>query len=181
VAVLRRNEIDEELRRIEDHDAQKILVVENWVRLRDPRPISVNAAYTRARGMVFLSKEGKVFEDALRAEVSQTLMHSQVPWGQVVDLVYKQGGSLALEIWLYTDMLNGAWKVGGGTTSGGKTGKPQPRSPYKKMDASNYIKLIEDAVVKGSGVDDSANLDVTICKRHDPVDPRIVIRYRGFE
>lgn len=175
-------DIEAEKAIIARYEANRVFVTDYWAVLREPRPISINAAYS-GMGNRFLTKEGATFKDALQAAVSQVVVRHPMPWQQVVDLVYKHGGSIDLTIWLYiTDLLNPAWRVGGGMTAGGKKGsKPRPRSPYKTKDASNYIKLIEDAVVKGSGIDDSSHLDVSIKKRQDALDPRILIHYKAYE
>lgn len=46
------------------------------------------------------------------------------------------------------------------------------------MDATNYVKLIEDAVVRGTGIDDSAHIETLVRKVHNNTDPHIKISYR---
>ncbi len=146
------------------------------IELREPKPISVNAMYSEGpHGRRFLTTEGKHYKDKLREETSRAV--SILPWKIAVDGVYKQGASASLEILLVMDnLLNGAWKVGGGTT-----GKGDPQSPYRRIDGSNYIKLIEDAVAEGIGIDDSANLRTVVEKAQSKTNPRTIIRYRIYE
>lgn len=174
--------IETEKEKIAAYEAQKQLITEFWAVLRDPRPISINKAYSGLKR--FLTREGKHFEDRLKMATARALAIHPLAWNDVVGAVYKQGGSVDLTIWLYLDDLrNESWKVGGGMTKPkkGAKSKPEPQSPYKKKDGSNYIKLIEDAVVKGTGIDDSAHLEVAVKKREDRLDPRVVLVYRVYE
>jgi hypothetical protein len=175
--------ITQEQRLIAEYAEQRRFLTEFWVVLRDPRPISINKAYSGLKR--FLTKDGKHFEDRLKAATALALSVHPIAWNHVVDAVYKNGGHIDLTIWLYLDDLkNEAWTFGGGMTvpkKNAKSKKPQLRSPYKKKDGSNYIKLIEDAVVKGTGIDDSAHLDVAVKKREDRLDPRVVLVYQVFE
>lgn len=179
--------IEHEKRVIAQYEEARVQATEFWVVMRDPRPISINKAYS-GMGNRFLTKEGRHFEDKLKAATAAALDTQPIMWKHVVDNVYKHGGSIDLTIWLYLDDLrNEAWSVGGSMTvpkkpkPGKKAAKPQPRSPYKKKDGSNYIKLIEDAIVQGTGIDDSAHLDVAVKKREDRLDPRIVLVYKVYE
>lgn len=179
--------VEQEKRIIAEYEETRVQATEFWVVMRDPRPISINKAYS-GMGNRFLTKEGRHFEDKLKAATAAALGTQPIMWKHVVDSVYKHGGSIDLTIWLYLDDLrNEAWSVGGSMTvpkkpkPGKKAAKPQPRSPYKKKDGSNYIKLIEDAIVQGTGIDDSAHLDVAVKKREDRLDPRIVLVYKVYE
>lgn len=174
--------VEREQQLIAAYEAERRLLTEFWVVLRDPRPISINKAYSGLKR--FLTKDGRHFEDRLKAATATALSVHPISWNHVVDAVYKNGGHVDLTIWLYLDDLkNESWKVGGGMTvpRKGAKSKPQPQSPYKKKDGSNYIKLIEDAVVKGTGIDDSAHLDVAVKKREDALDARIVLAYQVYE
>lgn len=145
--------------------------------LRDPKPISINRAYAVARNRKFLTKEGKEYVAAMKDAASRATQNSEVLWKTVVDSIYKYGGHVALEIVIYfPDLHNSQWNVGGGQTEGGGI-----RSPYKKKDASNYTKLIEDAIAQGTGIDDSANMDVRTIKRESKTDPRVEVTYKVFE
>lgn len=146
------------------------------VEMADPKPVSINKLYVTGRGgRRFLSSEGKHFKDRLQEEVSKAV--ALLDWKSAVDGIYKNGAGVSLVVILALDHLrNPAWKVGGGTTASGAL-----RSPYNKNDVSNYIKLIEDAVAKGTGIDDSAHVEVTMKKVEDKENPRIIIRYGVHE
>jgi len=127
----------------------------------DQEPISINDAFTVYRGTMHLKAAGKAFRDAVKSAV----MKSSMDWKTAHECVYQHGGRAELHVTLYfTNLLNKTWT---------KTNKIKTR--YKKKDASNYIKLIEDGVARGSGIDDCNNLDVTISKRHDPEHPRVEV------
>jgi len=162
---------------ISAYDAQQVELTEFWSVMRAP-PISINHAYSTGRsGTRFLTTEGRKFKAKLTSLAALEAAEHSVSWNHVVDSVYKNGGKIDLTVWLYfADLRNKSWRVGGGQTRSGET-----RSPYQKKDGSNYLKLIEDAISSGTGIDDSANLDVSIKKREDPLDPRIVVRYRVIE
>lgn len=159
-----------------------ILLAELIVEVRE-RPVSINDAYTTFRGRRLLTKEGKRFESLVSAAVSEAIGRHDLNWKDVVGAVYKHGGSVRLLIELYLDdLMNGAWTVGGGMTRGGKKARtaPKPRSPYRKVDGSNYIKLLEDGVVNGTGIDDSCHLETNI-RKIQSADPRVRIIYRVYE
>jgi len=155
--------------------------------LRDPRPVSINRLYSSNGSRRFLTKEGRKFKAALRAAVAEKVMLSSVPWPSVVDYVYKQGCWCRLDIHLYIESLyNRSWKMGGSMTTprkrdDGTTPKSQQRSPYQRVDGSNYVKLIEDAVKDGTGIDDSCFLYGSVYKREDREDPRIEITFSVYE
>lgn len=128
--------------------------------LSDPKPVSVNRMYGTRQGRRYLTNEGRTFKDALKAEAVNACLLSSVPWPEVIDSIYKRGYYAELHVQLFlSNLLNKSWKPGGGETKGGA-----PRSPYTKLDATNYLKLIEDAVSEGVGIDDSCTMQATIVK-----------------
>jgi Holliday junction resolvase RusA-like endonuclease len=138
--------------------------------LRDPSPPSVNHLYFNGPHGRVLTKEGRAFKDAMKDAVAQSI--ATMKWKAAVDEVYGDRGYVVLVIRMYRDKLyNESWKPHS------KTGSGNARSPYQKLDATNYAKVIEDAVVLGTGIDDSAHLEVTISKGHDPSDPRVEVDY----
>ena len=144
--------------------------------LADPRPISVNHMYgVDHHGKMRLTAAGQEYEDALKvAVVAQTHKHD---WKKVTEEIYARGGYVSLHIALYLEKVqNKAWKKG--TTS--RTEGGRLRSPYQRVDGSNYIKAIEDGVVKGTGIDDSCHLGVSLEKMEDPSRPRVEITYVVF-
>ncbi len=146
--------------------------------VRDPAPVSGNKLYGTARGgRRYLTSEGKAYKAAVKTAVSDAILLCGVVWKIAVDSVYKNGGQGCLEITVwFPELYNPTWTPGGGKTSTGNS-----RSPFTKKDVSNYVKITEDGVVEGTGIDDSANMFVSGNKQEDPVDPRVVIRYTVFE
>ena len=142
----------------------------------DPRPISVNDMYSTARGRRFLTKAGKHYKDAIRETTSKTLIQLCDPtWKEVIDAIYKTGGQVYLGLQLCLDDLwNASWKPGGSLTASGAI-----RSPYRKVDVSNYFKLIEDAVAEATGIDDSTHTHTEQEKLpHD--EPHVIINYKVY-
>jgi hypothetical protein len=172
-------DIEREKKIILDYENMRELATEMWIVLDGVAPISINTAYSGA-GHRFLTKEGKHFEDAMKTATAHAISALPVKWQDVVDCVYKNKGSIDLRIWLYFDDLwNPAWKPGE-MTKGGKKRGPVLQSPFKKKDATNYVKLVEDSIVKGSGIDDSCFTDVSVSKREDLTNPRVVANYRVY-
>jgi hypothetical protein len=146
--------------------------------LRSPRPPSVNALYSTGHGGArFLTAAGRAFKDALKdAVLRQT---SLLPWSEAVDQVYVNKAQVELDVRLYLSAVyNKSWKPGGRTkpTEGAPNGNRQ--SPYKKVDAGSYDKVIQDAVALGTGIDDSAHMYYSVTKLEDREDPRIEVDYR---
>lgn len=138
--------------------------------LRDPAPPSINHLYYNGPHGRVLSSEGRKFKDAMKDAVAQATL--TLNWKSVIEEIYGRRGYVVLAIRMYRDRLyNGSWKPNS------KTGSGNPRSPYQTLDATNYAKVIEDAVVLGTGIDDSAHLEVTIGKGEDQKDPRVEIDY----
>jgi Holliday junction resolvase RusA-like endonuclease len=159
------------------NDRDSYLVFATKAVLEDPPPISVNKAYSVFKGRLRLTKAGKAYKDAL----ASTVASATTDWKRAHDSIYQHGGRMFLRITLYfEDLLNRSWKPGGMTKGGKKKKKPEAQNPYKKKDASNYIKLIEDAVSRGSGIDDCNNLDVLVRKRCDPKRPRVEITLAAY-
>jgi hypothetical protein len=158
-------------------------LVELALELKDPRPISINAMYSSSQQRRFLTAAGRHFKDALTAAVARQVLLSPVPWPLVEAAVYQDGAHAELHIDLYLAVLhNRSWKVGGALTRPkNQEAQRQRRSPYQKLDGSNYIKLIEDAVARGTGIDDSVNLFAAIRKHEDQKNPRVRLRYRIVE
>jgi hypothetical protein len=148
------------------------------VEMSDPRPVSANHAYSSNGSRRFLTAAGKAFKDQLTMRVASATTTCAVPWARVVDFVYKEGAHVQIHttVWL-EDLYNKSWRVGGSEYVQKKTRERKARSPYQKVDAPNFVKLIEDAVAKGTGIDDSAHLDSRVTKLGDRTNPRILIRY----
>lgn len=148
-----------------------ILYFEQKIVLTDPKPISINEAYTVARGRQILTNDGRRFKDALKFATSR----ATTGWGVASHAVYELAGWVDFSITMYLARIyNESWKPGS------RTEKGTPRNPYQKIDASNYIKLLEDAVVMGCGIDDANHMDIHIYKREDKERPRIEVEYKVF-
>jgi hypothetical protein len=136
--------------------------------LLDPAPVSVNELYTTFRGKEVLNKKGKAFRDALASEVAR----ASTEWKRGHDIIYQKGGGATLLIALYFEkLLSKSWEPGGLSEKG------NPQNPYLKKDATNYIKIIEDAVARGCGIDDCNNINVMVQKAEDKLRPRTQFLY----
>jgi Holliday junction resolvase RusA-like endonuclease len=149
--------------------------------IRDPAPISINKAYTVYRGRKTLTAAGRKYKDAVASQIAQT----GIAWGKLHEKsIYEEGGYVELHIAFFLkELFNKSWTPGGMTKprknkKTGKTPKPQLRNPYQQVDVSNYLKLLEDGIVQGCGVDDSSHLDIHLYKREDKEHPRIEVMYR---
>lgn len=143
-------------------------------------PISINKAYTVVRGRTLLTSAGRKYKDAVKLEVSR----SSFQWKAALDTIHNEGGYVELSITVYFEELyNKSWSPGAMTQPkpNKKTGivpKAQLRNPYKKVDVGNMLKLLEDAIVSGCGIDDASHLDIHMYKRHDPNRPRVEVTHR---
>lgn len=144
-----------------------MILAEFQVSMSDPAPISINAAYS-GREKRWLTKEGKKFKDALRRVVAEAT-HATGKWETVVDACYKQLVTVDVVITVFFADLY--------VSPGSYTASKTLRTPYKKKDASNYLKLIEDAIASGTGIDDSFHMSVTIIKGMDATNPRVEVVY----
>lgn len=136
------------------------------VSLDKPSPPSVNEMYTVGfHGKRVLTRKGVIFKDALTSAVAEEVL--LLGWKRAVDAVYDQAAWIELTIGLHVSLYNKSWHPGRTTTSK-KHAKVSRSSPYKREDATSYIKVVEDAVVDGTGIDDSCHLDVRIRKIDGP-------------
>lgn len=116
------------------------------------KPISVNHAYTVFRGRKHLTKAGKSF----KAQVTKAVAGCTTDWRTAHALVLEEGHNLRLTIHLgLPDLQNKTYGVPGGA-----------QHRLRKVDSSNYIKLLEDAISAGSGLDDRYHTEVSITKVH---------------
>lgn len=136
--------------------------------LENPAPVSVNDLYTTFRGKRQLTKAGLAYRDGLASMVAR----SSMGWKTAVDAVYKKGSVATLLVGLYFKSLNNkSWTPGSRTDSGSL------QEPRKKQDSANYLKIIEDAVVRGSGIDDCNNQVHLLLKEEDQLRPRTEVIY----
>lgn len=94
-----------------------------------------------------LSKEGSTYERGVTAQIADQI--ARMPGFSSPEAKY------GVLIRLYFDTLNKGFP---------KTAKGR----YKGSDASNRVKLLEDAIKKAVGRDDSHNFFVGILKEHSP-------------
>jgi len=136
--------------------------------IEDPQPVSINLLYSTFHGKKALTNAGRAYRDALASAVAR----STHDWKTAHRLVYQEGGGATLLLALYFEqMKNKSWKPNG------KTEKGEPTQPHKKQDSSNYIKIAEDAVARGCGIDDCNNINHLIHKGEDPKRPRTELIY----
>lgn len=153
-------------------------IVSFHVELRDPKPPSVNAMYSSGATRRFLTREGVAFKDALRIATVRATQELHIPWKNAVDEVYLRKGWVELVIGVYLSaMYNKSWTPGGRTKPTASAPNGNLRSPYQKVDAGSYDKIIQDAIVLGTGIDDSAHLYYSVFKAEDPDNPRITVDY----
>lgn len=109
--------------------------------------VSINAMYTVVRGRQILTSEGRRFKAQLTSAVATQLPFN---WGVVVDDVFKLPCFVELSLVFYSPELhNKSWVPGGRTKSNARS------LPYQRMDTSNYVKIVEDAIAAATGIDDS--------------------------
>lgn len=108
-------------------------------------PPSTNKAFFSRHGRLHLSDEGKAFKENVKAHIIQNYAR------QIRDFKKNVPYLLYLRVIFAEGLENAGWPK-----------KCQTR--YKKMDATNRIKLVEDAVRDALGVDDSQFLGVVVEK-----------------
>lgn len=137
--------------------------------LEYPQPVSVNELYYAGfHGKQTLTTKGEAYKDALSAVVAR----SSFEWKRAHEMVYHEGVGATLLVVLYFESLkNKSW------TPGGTTKKGSPQQPLLIKDASNYIKVIEDGVSDGTGINDCNNTAVLIAKEEDARRPRTELVY----
>lgn len=119
--------------------------------------VSVNDAYTVHRGRKLLTAKGRAFKERLKRLIVQR--GDPVLWNQLYELVYQEGAGVHIHILLgMPDLISKSWEPGTFTKKGA------PRSMYRRKDATNYVKLIEDAIAEASGVDDANFVRTTVEK-----------------
>ncbi len=170
---------------------EPIMELEYFVEVDEEGLVSTNKLYSTFRGKRNLNNRGKAVKARIMHATNTAtmqLLDNGVEWSTALKAIYAEGYHVVLLIDLYWErMLNGSWKFGGSLTkpkrhkkTGEMRGGGNPQSPYQKKDATNYIKLIEDAVAQATGIDDSAHLLVAVMKHEDPHE-RVAITYRIHE
>tara|TARA_Y100000816_G_C26007558_1_gene526634 strand:- start:580 stop:1059 length:480 start_codon:yes stop_codon:yes gene_type:complete len=113
-----------------------------------PMPPSVNKAYMSiGRGRRALSIEGKTYK---RSVIDSLIPH--VASDKILTSFVKPDLPLSLHIHLFfKDIENKGWPK-------------KAKTRYKRLDVSNRIKLLEDALFECLGVDDCNVFEVTVVK-----------------
>lgn len=137
--------------------------------MTDPQPVSINHLYTNGmHGQRVLTSPGRAYKSNLSAVVAR----ASLEWKRATDLVYQEGAGATLLVALYFEELNNKSWSPGGRTKGGNL-----KQPRLSKDATNYLKLIEDGVKDGSGIDDCNNMSTLIVKAEDKANPRTELVY----
>jgi len=103
-----------------------------------PYPPSVNKAYATTRsGRRLLTSEGKLYKQSIRDVIGQKYS------AYTPELSGLGDKPLCLTVKLYTRTENKGWSEG------------KAKNRYKRVDVSNRVKLLEDALFEALGVDDS--------------------------
>jgi hypothetical protein len=135
-------------------------------------PPTTNNAYSTFRGKRTLTKLGRAYKASLLGILSRELLTCE-QWAAYRDVYYKEGGEIHFTLRWFTTIYNDAWVKRPGT----KTDKGTWRSPYKQEDTSNRLKLVEDAVVNATGIDDGGHTRVALEKHHHEGKPYVEVAY----
>lgn len=121
-----------------------------------PMPPSVNKAYATTRGgRRILTQAGKDYKRRVATAVAAHCASSP-------DLVFQET-PLSLKICIYTETENKGWSKG------------KAKNRYKRLDASNRVKLLEDAVFSVLGVDDCLVFNLQVQKIRHTTTPYVSI------
>lgn len=119
-------------------------------------PLSMNNAYFNLpRGGRTLTAKGKGYKTEISTHLIRNFQEAlkqvqkNVAYGLAIDLTF-------------TDMQNATWPEKAATR-------------YKKLDVSNRVKLLEDALVDALGIDDSQFLTVLARKRQGTIEQTRVL------
>ena len=112
-----------------------------------PYPPSVNKAYATTRsGRRLLTSEGKLYKQSVRDIIGQR-------YSAVTPELNRLGQHpLSLTVKIYTSVENRGWLEG------------KAKNRYKRVDVSNRVKLLEDALFEALGVDDCLVFKLTVEK-----------------
>jgi Holliday junction resolvase RusA-like endonuclease len=110
-----------------------------------PMPPSVNKLYYVRNGRKALSSEGRALKEQMRATI--TLACASAP-------AIPENTPLALHLTFFFPVLeNAGWS------------QKKSKARYKKVDVSNRVKLVEDAISEALGIDDSVFFTVHLSKQ----------------
>lgn len=112
-----------------------------------PMPPSVNKLYYVRNGRKALSSEGRALKEQMRAAI----VLSSASSAAASDL---ENVPLQLELtFFFEELENRGWS------------QKKTQTRYKKVDVSNRVKLVEDAVCEALGIDDSVFMSIHLSKQ----------------
>ena len=110
-------------------------------------PPSVNSLYFVKGGRKILSSKGRTIKNKLKADILKQIHHCKIE---------ESPKTLVIKLF-FTDIYNKGWPK-------------KAKSRYKKIDASNRAKLLEDALSECLGIDDCLFFSVTVIKYQSEVE-----------
>ena len=120
----------------------------------------------RRQGGEVYSKQAEEYRAKFRAHMQQ---HYFLPIQKFVQGHTPSSAYRLCIVFYFETLVNEGWlKVD-------RAGKRGAKSVYKKMDAGNRRKLIEDCLADALGLDDSLTMELTLVKAMDPEHPRVVL------
>ena len=111
-----------------------------------PMPPSVNKLYYVRNGRKALSAEGRALKEQMRAAIS-LVSATNVAAADINNVPL----TLHLEFY-FPEIENRGWS------------QKKTATRYKKVDVSNRVKLVEDAICEALGIDDSAFMYIHLSK-----------------
>jgi len=105
-------------------------------------PPSTNKAYFVRHGRLHLSDAGRAFKTNVISHIVTTTPNLKF---------FKPNVPYGLLLKVHSDMMNAGWP-------------DKCKTRYKKWDATNRVKLVEDALKEAFGIDDSQFLMVSVVK-----------------
>ena len=115
-----------------------------FLEVRLPLPPSVNKLYFVKGGRKILSSDGRALKEQMRAIVSKAV---------ALNATSVENRKLRVSLTFFFPLVeNKGWSQG------------KSKSRYKKVDVSNRIKLVEDALFSAIGVDDSQVFELLVRK-----------------
>ena len=115
-----------------------------------------------------LTKEGKAFHQFVKDAIGELTLNSTLEFRQ--DVPY----TLIVKVY-FENVENHLW------FKKKRNGQRYAKSRYKKLDSTNRVKLVTDAVSEVIGVDDRHHFQTIIHKREDADNPRLQVVIREQE
>lgn len=132
---------------------------ERYVELIAPIPVSVNKLYTVVGGRNILSREGRAYKNRLRMEMAKQLLRYK-PLGRNTPL------SITYEFFFST-VLNKGYPS-------------KAKTRFRRLDASNRVKVLEDVVCEVLDIDDSQVVHMEVSKWESREEPHVCVKVRAI-